>query len=173
MKHNDNIIFCIDTSAFVDIYRYLIKFIPQLSNELDRLFNSGRLISHEVVYKEITTQSKRPDPLTKWILPRQAFFRDISLKQAIFVSDIIQRFPTLIHYNKEKDDADPWVVATVLESKSSPDFFSSLYKYAVVSAESKFIPNRLPAVCKHYQVTHMDVNEFFDANGWSIQLQTT
>lgn len=173
MQQDVNIIFCVDTSAFVDIYRYLIKFIPQLYSEFDKLFNSGLLISHEIVYDEITTRSKKPDRLTKWILPKRAFFKDINLQQTLLVSNIVQRFPTLIHYNKEKNDADPWLVATVLELKSFPDFFSTLYEYVIVSAESTFIPNRLPAVCKHYSIRHMDINEFFDANGWSIQLQTT
>ncbi len=173
MQQDVNIIFCVDTSAFVDIYRYLIKFIPQLYSELDNLFNSGLLISHEIVYDEITTRSKKPDRLTKWILPKRAFFKEINLQQTLLVSSIVQRFPTLIHYNKEKNDADPWLVATVLELKSYPDFFSTLYEYVIVSAESALIPNRLPAVCKHYSIRHMDINEFFSANGWSIQLQTT
>lgn len=136
---------------------------------VDNLF----LISHEVVYDEITTRSKKPDSLTKWILPKRAFFKDINLKQTLLVSKIVQQFPTIIHFNKEKDDADPWLVATVLELKSSPDFFSGLYEYVIVSAEGVLIPNHLPAVCKHYSIRHMDIDEFFNANGWSIQLQTT
>ena len=173
MNQNQSLIFCFDTSAFVDINRYLVRLIPQLYPELDKLFNSGRLISHKIAFQEITTRSKRPDSLTKWILPKEAFFKDISLQQTLLVSKIVQKFPTLIHYNREKDDADPWLIALVIEQRSMPDLFSSLQDFAIVSAESTLIPNRLPAVCKHYSIKHFDLPAFFKANGWSISLQTT
>ena len=172
MIQDANIIFCVDTSAFVDIYRYLIKFIPRLSSELDKLFNSGRLISHEVVYDEITTQSKKPDSLTKWILPKRAFFKDINLKQTLLVSTIVQQFPTLIHYNNEKNDADPWLIALIIEQKSTPDFFKATKEYAIVSTESEFIPNHLPDVCKHYSIRHFNIPDFFATIGWKITLET-
>lgn len=172
MTQNRSLIFCLDTSAFVDINRYLVRLIPQLYFELDKLFNSGRLISHRIVFEEITTRSKRPDALTRWIQPREAFFKDISLQQTLLVSEIVQRFPTLIHYNKEKDDADPWLIALVIEQKSKPNLFSNIQDYAIVSTESTFIPNRLPAVCKHYSIEHFDLPHFFSANGWIINLET-
>ncbi len=172
MNQNENLIFCFDTSAFVDINRYLVGLIPQLYSELDKLFNSGRLISHRIVFEEITTHSKRPDSLSKWIQPKEAFFKEISLQQTLLVADIVQKFPTLIHYNKEKDDADPWLIALVIEQKSKPDLFSILQDYAIVSTESTFIPGRLPAVCKGYSVKHLDLPEFFSANGWSLNLKT-
>jgi len=172
MNQNRSLIFCFDTSAFVDIHRHLVRLIPQLYPELDKLFNSGRLISHKIVFQEITTRSKKPDSLTKWILPKEAFFKDISLRQTLLVAEIVQQFPTLIHYNKEKDDADPWLVALVIEQRSMPDLFSSLQDFAIVSNESAFIPNRLPAVCKHYSIKHFDLPDFFKANGWSLSLQT-
>lgn len=172
MNENENLIFCFDTSAFVDINRNLVGLIPQLYSELDKLFNSGRLISHRIVFEEITTHSKRPDSLSKWIRSKEAFFKDISLQQTLLVAEIVQKFPTLIHYNKEKDDADPWLIAMVIEEKSKPDLFSSLQDFAIVSTESTFIPDRLPAVCKGYSVKHLDVPGFFAANGWSVNLQT-
>lgn len=172
MNQNENFIFCFDTSAFVDINRYLAGLIPQIYSELDKLFNSGRLISHKIVFDEITTRSKRPDSLSKWISPKEAFFKEISLQQTLLVANIVQKFPALIHYNKEKDDADPWLIALVIEEKSKPDLFSSLRDYAIVSTESTFIPDRLPAVCKQYSVKHLDLPGFFAANGWSINLKT-
>ena len=173
MNQNESLIFCFDTSAFVDINRYLVGLIPQLYSELDKLFNGGRLISHKIVFEEVTTRTKRPDHLSKWIRPKETFFKDISLQQTLLVSEIIQKFPTLIHYNKEKDDADPWLIALVMEQRSKPNLFSSVQDFAIVSTESAFISDRLPAVCKHYSIKHFDLPDFFAANGWSINLQTT
>jgi hypothetical protein len=174
MKKDDSIIFCLDTSAFVDINRYLLKLIPRLFTELDKLFNSGRIISHVIVYEEITAHSsKRVDSLTRWIRPKKVFFKDISLRQTLFVADIVQKFPTLISYKNEKNDADPWVIATALEQKSEPDLFSQLHEFVVVSTESKFIPNHIPAVCKYYSIRHFDLPAFFSAIGWTLQLQTS
>jgi hypothetical protein len=173
MKRDDSIIFCLDTSAFVEINRLLAKLIPQLYAELDKLFKSGRLISHEIVYEEITTRSKRPDPLSRWVKSKRVFFRDLTLQQTLIVADIIRQFPTLIHYNREKNDADPWLIATVIELRSQPDLFSGLHDYAIVSTESKFIPNHLPEVCKYYSIRHFDLPRFFRAAGWSIKLSRT
>lgn len=173
MNQSQRLIFCFDTSAFVDIHRYLVRLIPQLYPELDKLFNGGRLISHKIVFEEITTSSKKPDSLTKWIRPKGAFFKDVSLQQVLLVSEIVQKFPTLIHYNKEKNDADPWLIALVIEQRSMPDLFSSFQDFAIVSTESDLTANRLPAVCEHYSIKHFDLPDFFKANGWSINLQTT
>lgn len=172
MKKKDNIIFCLDTSAFVDINRYLSKLIPRLFSELDKLFNSGKIISHEIVYEEITTGSKKPDSLSKWIKNKKVFFGEITLQQTLIVADIIQKYPTLISYKNEKNDADPWIVATAIEQKSIPSMFSRLYEYVVVSTESKMIPNHLPAVCRYYSIKHYDLQQFFSANGWSFTLRT-
>ena len=172
MDDSKDLIFCLDTSAFVDINRLLVKLIPQLFPELDKLFNSGLLISHQIVFEEITTHSNKPDSLSKWIQPKRTFFRDITLQQALFVADIMQEFPTLIHYKNEKNDADPWLIALIIEETSKPDLFYGLKEFAIVSAESEFIPNHLPAVCRHYSIKHLNLPDFFSAIGWSITLQT-
>jgi hypothetical protein len=174
MNQNENLVFCFDTSAFVDINRYLVRLVPQLYSELDKLFNNGRIISHRIVFEEITTHSKRPDSLSKWIRPKEAFFKDFSFQQALLVSEIVRKFPTLIHCNKEKDDADPWLIALVIEQRSRPpDLFSGLRDFAIVSTESSFAPDRLPAVCKDYSIKPLDLPGFFEANGWSVNLKTT
>lgn len=172
MDLNESLVFCFDTSAFVDINRHLVTLIPQLYPELDKLFNSGRLISHQFVFEDITTSAKKPDPLSKWIKPKRVFFKDISSQQALIVADIIRKFPTIIHYNREKNDADPWLIALIIEQRSAPNLFSGLQDYVMVSTESKFVPNRIPAVCKYYSITHFDLPDFFSANGWRVSLQT-
>lgn len=171
MNQHENLVFCFDTSAFIDINRYFINFIPSLTSEMDKLFNSGSIISHEIVYEEITTSSKKPDSLSKWIHPKRAFFHNITAEQAILVSQVVHKYPTLIHYNKEKDDADPWLIAMVIEKRSRPDLFSRFQEYAIVSAENASIPNRLPSVCKNYSIKHFGLPGFFSALGWSIDLK--
>ncbi len=42
MDQNDQLIFYIDISAFVDNNRHLVGLIPQLYPELDKLLNSRR-----------------------------------------------------------------------------------------------------------------------------------
>jgi len=172
MNQKKGLIFCFDTSAFVDIHRHLSRLIPQLYPELDKLFNSGRLISHKIVFNEITTRSEKPDSLTKWILSKEAFFKGITPQQALFVSDIVQRFPALIHYNKEKDDADPWLIALVLVHRSTPSLFSSLQDFAIVTTEGANIPGHLPDACRHYFIEPLDLPGFFEANGWRVGLDT-
>jgi len=171
IKGND-LVFCLDTSVLIDVNRHLRKLIPNLMDELNKLFNSGKVISHKIVFNEIITYSKkRPDFLTQWIKPREIFFKDISVQQALYVADIIQKYPTLIHYKNEKDEADPWLIATVLEIRSNPDIFSILHDYVIVSTESEDIPNHLPKVCNAYSIEHYNLKKFFSAVGWNLVLQ--
>lgn len=104
-----DLIFCFDSTAFIEIGRYLAKLVPELYPALDVLFQNGKIISHEIVYRELTTSSKRPDFLSKWISSKKPYFRDITPFQALQVSDIVAKFPAIINYKSEKDQADPVV----------------------------------------------------------------
>ena len=42
--------------------------------------------------------------------------------------------------------------------------------YVIVSPESENNPNRIPDVCKYYQVRHLNLFEFFEDNGWQFSL---
>jgi hypothetical protein len=167
---DEPLIFCIDSSALIDLHKYYPQIrVPGMWNELDTLLLNGRLFSHEIVYDELTTGAKRPSDLSRWITSRRKYFVDMNSIQALYVAEVITQFPNLIDPKYERDQADPWLVASVLERKRQPTLFPQ--EIVIVSQENALSTCKIPAVCKHYNVTHFDLFEFFDNNKWAIGFQ--
>jgi len=148
----ENELFCIDTSTFITMEKY---YPPSLGNDLwnefDTLFEQGNIISHNIVFEEITTISKYKDHLTKWILPKRNYFKSFSKFQIQYVPQIIKQFPGLIDAKCEKDQADPWLIALAIEmDREQPGLFHKKQIVYVVSEESKSNSIKIPAVAKHY-----------------------
>ena len=170
--NEEDIIFCIDSSALIDLHKYYPeRRVPDLWNELDKLLQSGRLISHKIVFDELTTNAKRPSDLSRWVSARRGHFVDMNPSQAQHVASIVFQFPGLIDPSSEKDQADPWLIALVLDRRSQITMFSQ--EIAVVSQENILSTCKIPAVCKHYKIEHYDLFQFFDKNGWKIGFQKT
>lgn len=164
-------LFCIDTSALVRIFRFYPRDLAeQIWDKLKDSFYEEETISHILVYEEITTRSKEQDFLSKCITPLRSFFKGMSFNQAGKVSKIVKRFPGIIDPNKEKDEADPWLIALAIEEKKQLDLFSPSKKLYLVSEESERKPFRIPAVCKHYGVNHIDLEGFYKTQGWGFKL---
>ncbi len=97
-------------------------------------------------------------------------FKPISKRQAQLVLEIVTLFPQLIDPRSKKDEADPWIVAMVVEMMEEVNMFEKDSDFVIVSTESEKSPNKIPAVCKHYRVRHMNLFEFFEDNDWEFSL---
>ncbi len=166
-------IFFIDTSGLVRIFRfYPVDLIDPIWDELKELFIKEKLFSHRFVYDEITTNSKKPDLLSVRIKPFRQYFRNISIEQAKIVSRIIQKFPGLIDPKNEKEQADPWLIAESIIEQNQLSIFSRNKKVFVVSEESEYRSNRIPQVCNHFGISHLNLSNFYQLNKWSFKLIT-
>lgn len=87
-----------------------------------------------------------------------------SQRQLELVPDILSNFPKLIDAESEKDQADPWLVAMLVEIMEQDGMFGAQSDYVMVTTESERKATKLPAVCKHYKIRHMNLFEFFEAN---------
>ena len=87
-----------------------------------------------------------------------------SQRQLELVPDILSNFPKLIDAESEKDQADPWLVAMLMEIMDQDGMFGDQSDYVMVTTESKRKATKLPAACKHYNINHMNLFEFFKAN---------
>jgi hypothetical protein len=58
----------------------------------------------------------------------------------------------------------------VVEMMEEINLFAKDSDFVIVSTESENSPNKIPAVCKHYQVRHMNLFEFFEDNNWQFYL---
>ena len=164
-------IYCVDSSAFFHLY-YIHKLISinNVWSELDRLFEDGKIISHEYVFDEFYSESSKRDFIQKWIEDKKKYFRTITGKQFDLVNSILEKFPDLIDPEKEKNQADPWLIALAIELKEDSSLFGKK-EIIVVSQEKISSPKRIPAACKYFKVDHMNLEDFFKDNGWSFGLK--
>ncbi len=149
---------------------YPIRILPDLWNNLEELFKKRRVRSHEFVYDEIVPSTGTKDDLAKLVSKHKVCFQAITKKQAQVVPEILSLFPHLIDPRSKKDQADPWIIAMVVELMEETSLFGKESEFVVVSTESESSPNKIPAVCKHYNVRHMNLFEFYEDNGWSFSL---
>jgi hypothetical protein len=171
-QKNVDTIFCFDSSALIVLHRYYGQdLISDIWEELEQLFNNNKIISHKIVFDELTTQARNQDSLSKWMSSKRVHFKDKTGTQAKFVESIINKFPKLIDPDREKDEADPWLIALVLEERSQGNLFSPNREYILVSQENVRSPHKIPAVCKHYGIKHQSLKDFFKYLGWQFKLE--
>jgi hypothetical protein len=149
---------------------YSYDLVPALWDELlKQLFENGRLFSHQFVLDEI----EPTDQLGRWVSDKKPSFFSATERQTELVTQILARFPGLIDYNKEIDEADPWVIALAIEKTESSNLLEDYSRVTVVSTESKRSSKRIPAVCQAFGVSHMDLKEFFADNGWKLRIEVS
>jgi hypothetical protein len=174
MKHKSNEnIYCVDTSALITMQRYYpLRMLPDLWKQLEDLLIQQRITSHEFVYDEIVPTDKKSikDDLAVLISKYKVNFKSISKRQAQIVPQIISLFPHLIDPRSKKNQADPWIVAMVVEMMEEVNLFAQDSDFVIVSTESEKSSNKIPAVCKQYNVRHMNLFEFFEDNNWQFTL---
>lgn len=172
-KSDKTAIYCFDSSAFIWLHQsYPKSRVPDIWEQIDLLFKSGHIISHETVYDELLPDPKKPDELGKYIQKKDKYFVTTSQVQLNKVGDILKNFPKLINPNQERTQADPWLVAMMAEYKENQEsgLFSEEHDYFLVTQESTRSDQKLPAACKKYGIQHLSVFEFFDKQGWKLGL---
>lgn len=147
------------------------RFYPQslvqgLWTKLDDLFNENKVISHEIVFNEICHDEKKLDELGKWVKPKERYFKRVTQRQTELLLDILKNFPKLIDHKSTKDQADPWLIALLLEER---ELLQNQGKnFLMVCNESKNSPDKIPAACKHYSIQVLGLTEFIQYNDWKI-----
>jgi hypothetical protein len=144
--------------------------MPDLWKNLEELFKTRRVRSHEFVFDEIVPSQGAKDDLALLVSKNKVCFQPITKRQGQLVPQILALFPGLIDPYSKKDQADPWIVAMVVELMEETSLFGKDSEYVIVSTESESSPKKIPAVCKHYTVRHMNLFEFFEDNGWAFSV---
>lgn len=163
---NGNIYF-IDTSSLVEMFRNpQMDLFDRIWENVEGLFLNGRMFSHRFVYDEITTDSKRPDLLSKKITPLQAYFRPMSFEQAQLVSDIIKKYPALIDPKSEKEQAAPWLIAAAMVEQRQYSLFNPDKMVYIVSEQSGPDTEGIPSISKGLGLEHLNLSGFYQINNW-------
>jgi hypothetical protein len=164
-------IYFIDSSALITVNRfYPPKVFPDLWKHMDELFRRKKVFSHEMVYDEIIPESGAKDEIGKLISKYKQSFYPITNRQGQLALQILSNFPRLIDARAKKDEADPWIISLVIEKMEEVSLFGRDSDYVVVSAESEKSDTKIPAVCKHYKVRHMNLFQFFEDNDWEFSM---
>ena len=171
MKSDAREIYCIDASAFITIHRfYPLSIIPDLWAYLEELFIKKKILAHQIVFDEIVPKTGKKDELAQWLTGFRQNFISTSQRQLELVPDVLSNFPKLIDPESEKDQADPWIVAMLVEIMEQDGMFGDQSDYVMVTTESEKRSTRLPAACKHYNIRHMNLFQFVDANGFEFSV---
>ena len=166
---SENNIYYIDSSALITVNRYYpSKVFPDLWKYFEELLKKKRIFSHEMVFDEIVPVSGPKDEIGKLIARHKSSFCPITNKQGQLALKILANFPRLIDPRAKKDEADPWIIALVIEKMDELNLFGKDSDFVVVSAESEKSDTKIPAVCKHFKVRHMNLFQFFEDNGWEF-----
>ncbi|MFH1295994.1 MAG: DUF4411 family protein [Bacteroidota bacterium] len=140
-------------------------------NQIEDLFKKKVIISHQIVYNEIVPIGGPKDDIGKLVSRHKSSFFPITNRQGQLALKILATFPRLIDPRSTKDEADPWIIAMVMERMEDEDLFGKDSDYIVISSESKKSDSKIPAVCKHFQVRHMNLFEFFENNQWRFAMK--
>lgn len=172
MKSDVREIYCIDASAFITMHRFYPKrLIPDLWAQLEELFKENKILSHQIVFDEIVPKFGQKDDLAQWLNNFKNNFISTSQRQLEIVPIVLRKYPKLIDPESEKDQADPWMIAMLIEIMEQDGLFGDQSIYVMVTTESEKSSTRLPAACKHYKIRHMNLFQFFKANGFEFSVK--
>ena len=147
-----------------------MRIMPDLWANIGELFNQKKIISHKIVFDEIVPKTGKKDALAQWLTGFRPNFISISQRQVELLPDILYYFPKLIDHESEKDQADPWMVAMLVEIMEQDGMFGDQSSYVMVTTESEKRSTKLPAACRHYDIRHMNLFQFFEANGFTFSV---
>lgn len=165
-------IYCFDTSAFITLSRTsenIIELPKTLWEHLEAMMKSGEIISHRIVFDEINSNTKNPDFITKWIVNKKDCFLLRTNAQIMEIPKIVNKFPSLIDYTYEREQADPWLIALAIEKSKENNLFE-ICASVVVSQENPNSSKKIPAVCKAFNIRHLSLRSFFDEIGLSASI---
>lgn len=133
---------------------YLPDVFETLWEQLESLFKTGTLISHEEVLWEITRKS---DELATWGKERSDYFVPFEAEQERVLIDILSRFERLVMTRKRQNAADPFLIA-----------LASTTNTILITEEKSGSPNKpkIPDVCAALDITTLPLLEMFRREGF-------
>jgi Domain of unknown function (DUF4411) len=150
--------YCFDTSVLIGCWArsYPPDVFPGLWIKLDELITQQHVLCPDEVRVELARQE---DELAKWVNARPHMF--VPLDDAIqrATSEVLARHPLLMKATKNRNGADPFVIATA--------WVKSL---TVVTEElgGTTTKPKIPSVCQALGVPCINVLSFLRDQGWSF-----
>jgi hypothetical protein len=143
--------FVIDTSSLVRLSRENPRpRYPKIWDRVEELIERGHLRSPREVRLEI---ERGDDELAKWAKARLELFADPDRAQALYLEQILRRFPALVDIDRTGPFADPWVIALAM-CLNSPEYKAPEDRWIVVAEEQpKGIGStKIPDICSAFSL---------------------
>ena len=150
--------YCFDTSVLIECWSrsYPPDVFPGLWVKLDELITQREVLCPDEVRVELERQE---DELAKWTNARPHLF--VPLDDAIqrATSGVLARHPLLMKATKNRNGADPFVIAT-----------AQVRSLTVVTEEQGGTDSKpkIPSVCAALRVPCVNVLGFIRDQGWSF-----
>mgnify|MGYP001474702133 CR=1 FL=1 len=162
------VIYVIDTSSLIELKPYPKEFFPTLWSNLGSLIKDKRLISTEMVFKELDKYAKK-DEITIWAQANKNIFKAINADQLKKVKKIIGDYRDWVDPDGERNAADPFVIALAMTKDTRPTL-DTVGSIRIVVSEEKFKENKvnIPSVCQGYKIECISLFEMFRREGWKF-----
>jgi len=151
-------VYCIDTSSLInlippwkkDVYRRDV--FPTIWEKLESMIRKEELISPLEVYEEIKVGQ---DEIYEWVKNNKKMFRDVDECQIQKFQDVEKQYDKNYWENEINKPrwADPWVIAL------------SVCEEAIIVAEEKNTPNRIPFISATFGRKCLNLLDFFKEIG--------
>jgi hypothetical protein len=110
--------FCLDTNALIEPWhrRYPKDVFPTFWDTVETWAADGRLIAPEAVLTELEAQD---DDLYRWAKDHRSLFLPPEVPVQAAVTSIVAQFTGLVDWQRQRDKADPWVIAQAQVSSAA------------------------------------------------------
>jgi len=150
--------YVIDTCSLTALRRvYPEDVFPGVWDKLDKIAESGLLISTEEVYEELKVQE---DVVFQWAKNHSTIFQPLDEITQREVKNILARHPDLIDLKKKKSSADPFLIAC-----------AKVNSCAVVTEERSSgaaLRPKIPDVCRYERIVCISLLELFRREGLKL-----
>lgn len=186
-----NYIYIVDTSAIID----LLKFYPEeifinLHCKINQLIKSKRLISINEVHDEINRYERANSKSKEWCKKNKIIFisshNRINIANQVVssddyqkkVQDIIKKYNNIVDPNKDRVEADPYLIALALYIKDLNRNILTNY----INNQQNIIPcivtiegpsrsqnsKKIPDICKTENIECYSLLNMIEKEGWTF-----
>jgi len=161
----EDIVYVIDTSALINlenIFKYANPVFKAIWEEIENLIITDNFLTIDFVEDEINSYEGTRDFLKKWVKKWKTKKKFVIVTDEIVINEAIpiinEEYNTgFLNRNKlanGKDEADPYLIA-----------YCKLNSFTLITEESKYKPNKIPAVAKKNGVRSINLYDFFEERG--------
>jgi Domain of unknown function (DUF4411) len=155
-------IYVFDTSSLSNLKHFYPAVFTTIWTELDRMIQSGELISTREVWNEMQ-RGNTAQHTNEWLKTRKQIFTTPTAPELMFVAEILKipHFQSLIGERQRlmgTPVADPFVIAC------------AKVNVGTVVTEEQLKPNaaKIPNVCRHFGIPCVDLEGFMRQRGWTF-----